>query len=135
MKPIILASCLLTLVLVTGCSATGTKIQSDKLSTINKGITTEQEVIATFGKPDSITTTPDRKVLVYSHTQDNSTSRNVLATTGSVVGGMVGGSLGSLAGGLAGRNAVASEVTRDVLTVDIDLATKKVTNYQFQQSQ
>lgn len=135
MKPISLASLLLILLLINGCSTTGTKIQSDKLSTINRGITTEQEIIATFGKPDSITTTPDRRILVYSHHKDNSTERNVAATTGSVLGGLVGGSIGSLAGGLAGGNVMNSEATQEILTVDIDAATNKVTNYQFQQSQ
>ena len=128
-------SLLFALLLATGCSTTGTKIQSDKLSTINKGVTTEQEIMTTFGKPDSITTTLDRRVLVYSHRKDNSTERNVVATTGSVLGGLVGGSIGSLAGGLAGGNMMNSEVTQEILTVEIDAKTNKVLNYQFQQSQ
>ena len=128
-------SLLFALLLATGCSATGTKIQSDKLSTINKGVTTEQEIMTAFGKPDSITTTSDRRVLVYSHRKDNSTERSVAATTGSVLGGLVGGSIGSLAGGLAGRNVMSSEATQEILTVEIDAKTNKVLNYQFQQSQ
>lgn len=135
MRSVSFISLSLVLLLTIGCSNTGTKIQSDKLTTINKGITTEQEIMTTFGKPDSITTTPDRRVLVYNHRKDNSTERSVAATTGSVLGGLVGGSIGSLAGGLAGRNVMNSEATQEILTVEIDAKTNKVLNYQFQQSQ
>ncbi len=135
MQSISLTSLLLVLLLATGCSTMGTKIQSDKLATIKKGVTTEQEIISTFGNPDSITTTPDRRVLVYSHRTDNSTQRNVAAATGSVIGGLVGGSIGSLAGGLAGGNVMNSEVNQEILSVEIDAKTNKVLNYQFQQSQ
>lgn len=135
MKSIPFASFLLVLLLTAGCSNTGTKIQSDKLSTITRGVTTEQDIIAAFGKPNSVTTTDDRKILVYNYREDNSTSRTVVATTGSIVGGMVAGSIGSLAGSLAGSSAVAAEVSQEILTVDIDKKTGLVNNYQFQQTQ
>lgn len=135
MKLISLLPVILALLLITACSTSGTKIQRDKLATIQKGVTTEQEILATFGKPDSITTTPDRKVLAYTYQENNSMQRNVVATTGSLVGGMVAGSLGSVAGSLAGSSAVPSQVDVEILTVEVDKQTNKVLNYQFQQTQ
>ncbi len=126
---------LAALLLITACSTSGTKIQTDKLSSIQRGVTTEQEVIATFGKPDSTTTTLDRKVLTYSYQENNSTEKSVIASTGSILGGMAGGAIGSLAGSLAANSAVPGKVNLEILTVEIDPETGKVTNYQFQQTQ
>lgn len=135
MKFISILPWLAVLLLSTACSTSGTKIQTEKLSSIQRGITTEQEIIAAFGEPDSVTTTPERKVLVYTYQENNSTQKSLLGSTGSMVGGLVAGPIGSVAGSLAAHNAMPSQANVEVLSVELDAKTGKVMNYQFQQTQ
>ncbi|MEZ5480244.1 MAG: hypothetical protein R3E95_23015 [Thiolinea sp.] len=137
MKPVFAASSLVTLLLVTvlsGCSSNGVKVDSRQLGTIQQGVTTEQQVIAQLGKPTSMTVTPERRILTYGYTQTNGVQRQAAASTASMVGGMMAGQLGALAGGLIGGNAVATEVKREQLTIEVDPVTRKVISYQHQRA-
>jgi outer membrane protein assembly factor BamE (lipoprotein component of BamABCDE complex) len=48
-------------------SIQGTKVDSAQVNQIQKGKTTETEVIRMFGKPDEVTTTGNQRILLYTY--------------------------------------------------------------------
>ena len=61
-----LLSFLIIVFFLLGCATSGTRIDQTKVSQIQKGITTYDELIEMFGKPDIVEYTPERKpVLTY----------------------------------------------------------------------
>ena len=51
-----------------GCATIGRKFDVDKVGLINKGETTKQEILDTFGKPTSVSTDSDgRDTFLYLH--------------------------------------------------------------------
>lgn len=49
----------LCLGLLGACATTGTKVDQNQISNIKKGVTTQQEIKEMFGKPQSVSITPD----------------------------------------------------------------------------
>jgi len=47
-----------------GCTTTGTRIDTEKLSKIKEGVTTGVQAIEMFGKPDMVNFTNDRKTIL-----------------------------------------------------------------------
>ncbi len=121
-------------VFLAGCTSTGVKVEADKLSKIEKGVTTEAQVIEMLGKPTSTTSIPDRKYLHYDYQMSDQMGRSAATTAASVIGGVVAGSLGSLAGGMIG-NSIKGSSQRERLSIELDPKTNKVINYQHEKSQ
>lgn len=122
--------------LLTGCTSNGIKVEGDQLSKIQKGVTTEQEVVTMLGKPTSVTTLPEKKVLHYDYEMNDQMGRSLAVSAASIVGGMVAGSLGSMVGSAAGRGMTGSGVgQRERLSVEIDPETGKVVTYRHQKSE
>ena len=62
---------LLTSVMTVGCAttSTGTKVDANRVKQIERGTTTESDVVQMFGKPDSVKQSAKGKTLVYSYTK------------------------------------------------------------------
>src|SRR5215471_5183249 len=67
-RPLLLCLCLL----LTSCSAMGTKVEADRLTQFERGKTTYHEVVAALGKPTSMTLAADGSrhvTYIYSQNQ------------------------------------------------------------------
>lgn len=75
MRRILNASCMVIAIFVAGCMSHqyGTKIDSNKVSQIKKGVTTKAEVEALLGAPSHAGITGDgRRMMTYSYTESSS---------------------------------------------------------------
>ncbi|MBA7848828.1 hypothetical protein HV205_31120 [Klebsiella sp. RHBSTW-00465] len=73
MKKIIIA---LSLVLLVGCATVGKDFPEQSVSSLQKGVTSEQTILATFGKPAYITSDSDGNKL-YTWTYAHATAFSV----------------------------------------------------------
>ncbi len=128
--------CLVVLgfVFLAGCTSTGVKVESNQVAKLQKGVTTEQEVVAMLGKPTAITVLPDRKYLHYNYQMSDQMGRSAASSAAAIVGGMIAGPLGSMAGSMAG-NSMTANSARERLSIELDPKTMKVINYRHEKSQ
>lgn len=72
MKKILMAAVLASLV---GCATVGKDFSDSDVASIQKGVTTEQSVLAKFGTPSSVTTDSDgNKIYGWTYAQANAFS-------------------------------------------------------------
>jgi len=73
---------------IVGCASYGKKIDANAINKIEKGITTENEVIAMLGNPMSVGVTPDgKRFLMYMYTQSQAKASTFIPIVGAFVGG------------------------------------------------
>lgn len=73
---------------IAGCASYGTKIDSDAVSKIVKGKTTEQQVVTLLGSPMSVSVTQDGvKMLMYVHSHSQAKASTFIPIVGAFVGG------------------------------------------------
>lgn len=125
----------LGIVFLAGCTTNGVKVENDQLAKIQKGVTTEEQVVAMLGKPTTVTTLPERKILHYDYEMNDQMGRSLAASAASIVGGMVAGSVGSMVGSMAGSTMAGSGTSQqERLSIEIDPKTNKVVTYRHQKS-
>lgn len=54
-----------TLVMLSGCASYGKEIKQSSVDTIQRGITTKQEIINAFGKPDGTYFDKENRLILY----------------------------------------------------------------------
>lgn len=133
------------LVLLTGCIATGTRLDYNAINQIQRGVTTEQQIRAMFGEPVTVELNQKANIkrLTYGYRNDDSIKKEAAGVGGAALGGLVGGQigggsgqvlasgLGAMAGGLFGGNAVTAREESQFLEVLIDLRTGRVSDYNY----
>jgi hypothetical protein len=73
---------------LTGCVSSGTQVKESQLTAFQKGVTTEREVRAALGAPQSVTTsTAGIRVLVYSGVHASPTAASFIPIVGLFAGG------------------------------------------------
>ncbi|PIE82336.1 MAG: hypothetical protein CSA10_00780 [Cardiobacteriales bacterium] len=131
--------------LLSGCIATGTRLDYNAINAIQRGITTEPQIRAWFGEPVSVEINQklNTKRLTYGYRNDDSIKKDAAGVGGAVLGGVLGhqvggGSgqtiatgVGALAGGLLANNAVNAREESQFLEVLIDLRTGRVSDYNY----
>ena len=79
---------LLVCVFSTGCATHGSDIDSDFASQIQKGTTTEQEVVSNLGNPQSIGLDGQgNKVMTYVYAKSKTKAESFIPVVGSFMGG------------------------------------------------
>lgn len=74
--------------LATGCATTGHQFDDSKVSRIQDGQTTQQQIEHWFGKPDGVTTNSQGQTgYTYSYAEANTSAASFIPVVGSVVGG------------------------------------------------
>jgi hypothetical protein len=78
----------LCVALLSGCIATGTKVDEGRLTELTPGITTYDACVTTFGPPTSTTLHPDKsRVVLYRYTQTQANPLNFVPVAGMFLGG------------------------------------------------
>lgn len=127
------------------CISTGQKIDTYKVSTIKKHVTTESDIRAMFGEPVSVQTNMKRgvKILTYGYKNDDSVKKVAAGTAGAVVGGVLGSQigggsgrviatgLGAAVGGFLASNVVTARREQQYLEVTIGLKSRKVIDFNY----
>lgn len=135
---------LLTLTLA-GCVSLGQKLDYNKVSTIQKKVTTEADIRAMFGEPVTSEMNMKRgvKILTYGYKNSDEIKKAAAGTAGAVAGGLLGGQigggsgsiiasgLGALAGGFLANNAVTARKEEQYLEVTIGLKSKTVIDFNY----
>lgn len=130
---------------ISGCVSLGQKIDYNKVSMIQKRVTTEADIRAMFGEPVTSQMNLKRgvKILTYGYKNSDEVKKVTAGTAGMAVGGALGsqigggsgsviaGSLGALAGGFLASNAVTSREEEQYLEVTIGLKSKKVIDFNY----
>lgn len=76
-------------ILQTGCASVGTPIDKAQFSTLERGKTTYADVIATFGKPSSVTVMDDgEKTVAYTHAESRIKAATFIPVVGLFAGGV-----------------------------------------------
>ena len=71
-----------------GCVSSGTKVDADQLAHFKPGVTTESEIIAALGPPNTSMTQPDgNKMDMYIHTAMKQNAANFIPYVGLFKGG------------------------------------------------
>lgn len=136
------------LLTLSGCIATGTRLDYNAVNSIQRGVTTEQQIRAWFGEPVTVETNQKAGVrrLTYGYRNDDSIRKDAAGVGGAALGGVIGGqigggsgqalasSVGVLAGGLLASNAVTARQESQFLEVLISLRTGRVSDYNFTES-
>lgn len=79
---------LVTLMILTGCVAMGTQVKEQQLSTLEKGKTTMQDVVSSFGPPSTNTLNSNgTRTLVYIYTEAQARPETFIPFIGGLVGG------------------------------------------------
>lgn len=141
-----------TLVIVTflliGCVSFGQKIDYNKVSMIQKRVTTEADIRAMFGEPVTSELNLKRgvKILTYGYKNSDEIKKVAAGTAGTVAGAALGsqvgggsgsylaGTLGAVAGGILASNVVTARKEEQYLEVTIGLKSKKVIDYNYVES-
>lgn len=144
-KQLLIAVLVGTMATVSGC-ASGHQVDSSKVDTIQKNVTTESQVRAMFGEPTAtqINTQRNQKILSYSYDRNNGFAKTAASTTGAIAGGILAGknigsgtgryvssALGAMFGSYLGREAVGNDREIQTLDVMIDTQTHRVTDYNY----
>lgn len=75
-------------VLLSGCASYGNKIDSNYANSIEKGVTTEQEVVSAMGQPMTVSVTPDGlKLYYYIYTRSQAKASTFIPIVGAFAGG------------------------------------------------
>lgn len=128
-----------------GCISTGQKIDTYKVSAIQKHVTTEADIRAMFGEPVSVQMNMKRgvKILTYGYKNDESIKKAAAGAAGAIAGGFLGSQvgggsgrslatgLGALAGGFLASNVVTARKERQYLEVTVGLKSGKVIDYNY----
>lgn len=136
------------LLLLSGCIATGSRLDYNAINSIQRGVTTEQQIRAWFGEPVSVEINQkwNTKRLTYGYRNDDSIKKKGAGFGGAILGGVLGhqigdGSgqaiatgIGALAGGLLANNAVTAREESQFLEVLIDLRTGRVSDYNYSEA-
>lgn len=76
-------------VCLVGCASSGKEISTDRVAQIQKGVTTEAEVIQMLGTPQTKTIGSDGKVIMlYQYTKVKNRAANFVPVVGLLAGGM-----------------------------------------------
>ena len=88
----------LFLAIVAGCASSGRKIEADKISQIQKGVSTRADVERLLGPPTHVGLAGDgKRILVYNHFSSDGSKHAATRAVGTVLGGIIpGGGLGGL---------------------------------------
>lgn len=88
-KSVLSLSLLSLIVCLAGCATAGKELDVNKLSGIQKGITTEREVQGLFGVPQMKSLNSEGKIIMLYHfTKVKSNAANFVPVAGLLVGGM-----------------------------------------------
>ena len=80
---------IMCLILISGCATVGTQINEANLAQIKEGVTTQEEVIASMGKPYMQTLTSDGKIIMmYQYTKVKNRATNFIPVVNILAGGM-----------------------------------------------
>lgn len=75
-------------VILSGCMSSGTQVTDQQAAQFQKGVTTESDVIARLGEPDSITKQMDGSaILVYMHVEARPNAVDYVPIVGLFAGG------------------------------------------------
>lgn len=75
--------------LLLGCATSGKRIEADKLKQIKEGLSTKDQVIAIFGKPNTITLNSDKKtIMTYYHIKATNKIANFIPGLDLLAGGV-----------------------------------------------
>lgn len=80
-------SILTVVFLITGCASHGVMVSDQQLQQIKRGITTEDEVIATLGRPTTVTSVNGQRILIYSGAYAQARPASFIPVIGPLVGG------------------------------------------------
>lgn len=130
---------------LSGCVSTGQKIDYNKVSTIQKNITTEADIRTMFGEPTSseIDTNRGIKILTYQYKNSDEIKRAIASTTGAVAGGVLGGKvghgtgqslasgLGAIVGGFLASNVIVAREEKQYLKIAIGLQNQRVIDFNY----
>lgn len=139
---------LLSILILSGCIATGSRMDYNAVNAIQRGVTTEQEIRAWFGEPVTLETNQRAGIrrLTYGYKNDDSIRQDAAGIGGAALGGVLGHQIGdgsgqaiatgvgALVGGLLASNAVTAREESQFLEVLIDLRTGRVSDYNFTES-
>lgn len=127
------------------CSS-GHRVDYNKVGTIQKNITTENDIREMFGQPTAtqMNLQQGTKILTYDYNKNNSFAQSAASTTGALAGGIlasknigkgtgryVSGTLGALFGGYLGKQATQVNRESQTLNVVINTATNRVIDYNY----
>lgn len=140
--------CLFGAALLTGCIATGSRLDYAQINQIQRGVTTEQQIRMMFGEP--VTVEVNQKAgtrkLTYGYRNSDQIKKTAAGVGGAAAGGLLGsqigggsgqviaGSIGALAGGLLADNMVTARQEEQYLEVLISLSTGRVVDYNYIES-
>ena len=133
--------------LLSACQS-GRNIDYQSAMSIQRNITTEQEIRARFGEPDYVYTDTmlGQRILHYRYRQSDEIKRPIAAFVGTVAGGVLGYQIGdgtgqalatmvgSAAGGAIAGNAVTTRERTNTLVVLINLMTGRVMDFNYTES-
>ena len=84
MKKLIL---ILSVLALSACASSGVMVDQSKVSAFKEGVTTEADVYAALGKPTSVTTTTDSKIVSYVGSQVQVKGASFIPVVGLFAGG------------------------------------------------
>lgn len=135
---------LLSAVFLAACQS-GQMINQQTVSQIQRNVTTQDQIVSTFGEPDEVilNTKMGTRTLIYKYKDSNELMRTGAAIAGGAVGALLGSQIGGgsaryytgAAGGVAGAAAAGALVTtrekNQRLTVVISTKTGRVIDYNY----
>ena len=133
--------------LLSACQS-GRNIDYQSAMSIQRHITTEQEIRARFGEPDYVYTDTmlGQRILYYRYRQSDEIKRPIAAFVGTIAGGVLGYQIGdgtgqalatmvgSAAGGAIAGNAVTTRERTNTLAVVINLMNGTVLDFNYTES-
>lgn len=140
-------SVLLLFVLSACAVSTGQAINSNNVSSIQRGVTTEADIRRMFGEPTGVrqNARSNLRILTYERHNDEEIRRGATGLAGGLIGGLIGHQIGGGTGqdiattvGAAGGAALGAGMidTREEyqrLEVSINNSTGRVVDYSFEQ--
>ena len=83
-----MALCIAAAVAFAGCASSGTKVTADDLKQFQKGVTTEQEVVAKLGNPNATSISDGGvRIDIYSYAHVAANAANFIPIVGLAAGG------------------------------------------------
>lgn len=135
---------LLAAAFLTACQS-GQMINQQTVSQIRPHVTTQDQIVSTFGEPDEVYLDTKRgtRTLIYKYKDSNELMRTFAAIAGGAAGAALGSQIGGgsarfytgVAGGAAGAAAAGGLITtrekNQALTVVISIKTGRVIDYNY----
>lgn len=78
---------LLLVAMIYGCASTGVEVNNEQLSQFKEGVTTESEVVAKLGQPNTVSQTPHGKTLIYVYAHAQARPASFIPIVGIFAGG------------------------------------------------